>query len=127
MSDYNLQQDDQLEIIRVIVHGELTKDSGYEIITAARNKAAETGYGILYDVRNVVHRVSIADFFFLPRKLEALKNSPARHARAAVVISPEITGEYHFYENVTENVGLVFRVFLDVEEAIAWLKETKQG
>jgi len=127
MSDYNLQQDDQLEIIRVIVHGELTKDTGYEIITAARIKAAETGYGILYDVRNVVHHVSIADFFFLPRKLEALKKSPTRNARAAVVISPEITGEYHFYENVTENVGLVFKVFLDAEEAIAWLTETSQG
>jgi len=121
MSDYSIRKDDQLRLVRVNVQGKLDKNLGYEIITKARKKAAESGFSILCDVRGVDHHVALADWFYLPRKLEVLQKNPTRNVNVAVVITQESSQEYDFYQNVAENVGLTFRVFMDEEEAIRWL------
>ena len=120
MAEYEVVSDDDLKLVRVTVRGDMYKDLGYEIITKARTLAAEKGYGILCDVRHATLQVSLADWFFLPRKLEVLQKSPTRAVRVAVLIPPDVMEEYRFYEDVTANVGLMFKVFLDEHEAIAW-------
>ncbi|MBN2554669.1 MAG: hypothetical protein JXA97_01915 [Anaerolineales bacterium] len=121
MGNYSIQQDDHLQLVRVHVQGKLDEELGHEIITKARGHAAESGFSILYDVREADHQVSIADWFFLPRKLDVLQKHPIRSVKAAVVISQHASREYDFYQNVADNVGLTFRVFMDEEEAITWL------
>ena len=66
-------------------------------------------------------RVALVEWFYLPRELEVLKRLPTRIVRVAVVVAPEEIEEYRFYENVATNVGLRLQVFLDEDEAVAWM------
>lgn len=121
MGDYDVLLDDDLKLVRVTARGHLSKPLGYEIITKARMLAAEKGYGILCDVRDAALQVGLGDWFFLPRELDVLQSGATRNVRVAVVIPPEAVEEYRFYEDVTANVGLTFRVFLDEQAAVAWM------
>ncbi len=121
MDQYKVLLDDELKLVRVIAYGDLTKSLGKEIITEARKLAAASRYGILYDVRNATVRVALAEWFFLPRELEVLQTQPTRSVKVAVLIPPEQMEEYKFYENVTSNIGLSVKIFLDEDEAIAWM------
>ena len=54
MGEYEVFADDDLELVRAIVRGDVHKSLGRKIITEARTLAAEKGYGILCDVRKAL-------------------------------------------------------------------------
>ena len=57
MSDkqYEITLDKDRCIVRLIVHGEIAKDVGKNIITQARKKASENQYNILMQRKHKVH------------------------------------------------------------------------
>ena len=123
--EYTITLDTENGIVRVVARGELVKESGEEIITKARMTAAEHQYHILCDVRQAEVKVSIADWFFLPRTLPVYKNNKTRIIKTALIISPRNQeSEYRFYETVAQNEGMNLRVFLKEEEAVEWIKES---
>ena len=125
--EYTITLDDENGIVRVVARGELSKALGEEIVTGARTAAAEHQYHILCDARNADVKVSLADWFFLPRTLPILKNIKIRTIKTAVIISSGNHEKiYDFYETVTQNIGMNFRVFLEEQEALNWLKQGKQ-
>jgi hypothetical protein len=122
MDTYQVDIDDDRRLVHVTVCGEISKALGFEIITKARQAAAERGYSILCDVREVALQVALSDWFFLPRELEVLKDLETRFVKAAIVIPEDVQREYRFYETVAYNAGLTIRAFLKEDEALAWLK-----
>ena len=125
-AEYNITLDRENGIVRVVARGEIVKAMGEEIITKARTTAAEHQYHIFYDVRDTKTLVSFADWFFLPRTLDVFKKSKVRMIKAAVLISPgDHEKAYKFYETVTHNLGMNLRIFLEENEAVAWLRGGK--
>jgi hypothetical protein len=121
MGDYQVLADDALKLVRITVQGDVPKSFEHEIITEGRKLATEKGYGILCDVREASDQVTLTDWFHLPGELDVLKQAPTRGVRAAVLVAPDALEEYRFYEDVAANVGLMLKVFLDEQEAIAWM------
>jgi len=124
--EYTITLDTENGIVYVVAHGELSKKLGEEIITNASMTAAEHQYQILCDARHAKAMVCLADWFFLPRTLPIFRNIKIRNIKTAVLISPgDHEKIYGFYETVTYNLGMNFRVFLEEKKAIEWLKGSK--
>lgn len=127
MAEYTIQLDEELRLVRATIRGVLTRETGFDIITNVLRQANENGFGVFSDVRGVDHQVSLADWFFLPRKLMSLQKGPTRLINVAVVIDPDNKEEYAFFENVARNVGLSFQAFLAEDKALAWLADKQSG
>ncbi len=123
MSEYSISYDEDHGVTRVELVGDLDRELGDKVITESRVAAAKSGSDLLYDVRRSTAKVSLADWFFLPRRLDALKNPEARSRKVAVIVSSDDLADYRFYEDVASNAGLRFRVFLNEIEATGWLSE----
>lgn len=122
MSQYEIFQDHELKLVRVVARGDLSRALGVEIITKARLLAAESGYNILYDMRDSVTRVAMFEWYDLPRTLDVLQKAETRRARVAVLYPAHSSRDFLFYEDTAANAGLNVKVFLDEAEALAWLK-----
>lgn len=124
MDFFEVSLDHERKLVLVKATGELLIDDGKKIITNARKTAAEYSYDMLYDIRQAYSKVSFADWFFLPRKLDVLKSEEARCFKAAILISPDdAVQDYKMYEIISDNLGLKTRFFFDESEALSWLKE----
>jgi len=125
MSPFDVFLDSERQLVKVVASGELFQSDGEKIITAAREKAAENNYNILYDIRNATTTVAFASWYRLPRDLDIFKNPKTRQIKAAVLVSQtdKALEGYKFYEVVTENVGLKLRIFFEETEALEWLAE----
>lgn len=123
MSSFEVFLDKELKLVRVVVKGEVLQNDGENIITTARETAAEHDYNILYDMRAATTTVTFANWYSLPRKLEVFNKNNARKTRAAVLVSKtdKALEGYRFYETVTDNLGFKLRLFFDETEAFQWL------
>ena len=128
MSDGNftITVDEERGFLRVDAQGNIDKQLGEELITNARLKARKNQLNILCDVRRSNAKVSLSDWFFLPRTLSVYKNTQTRSIKTAILITPGNQEEiYEFFENVTYNLGLNIRIFLSEDDAINWLGRGK--
>ncbi len=121
---YRIQLHADSGFVRVDAFGEITRSVGEQIITEARKLAAENDCSLLYDVREATVKVDFSRYFFMPRELEVLTTAPTRQVKVAILIPAEQAQEYSFYETAAGNVGLSVKIFLDENEAIAWLQES---
>lgn len=128
MSYFELSVDHELKLIRITVIGELFHKEGKEIITTGRTTAAEYGYDVLYDMRQGTTTVNFSEWYFLPRDLKVFQIKKTKDVKAAVLVSPQDKAAegYKFYENVTTNMGISVRIFLDESEAIEWLRKSSK-
>ena len=119
---YTLTLDHEQGLVIVVAQGEFDMNSGMELITDARKNAAENQYHIFCDVRASKAAVNLADWFFLPRRLGVYQNLETRKSRTAILVTPgRQENNYRFFETVTNNIGLRIKVFLNEEDALAWL------
>lgn len=124
--NYSISLDEKNGLVRATARGELTKELGEKIITEARTLAAEYQYLIYFDVRDSEAKVSLADWFYLPRKLSVFKQEGMRAMKVAVLISPgKHERSYSFYQTVSSNLGFNLRIFLKEADALAWLLNPK--
>ena len=126
MSDgqYTITVDQERGFVYVVAEGEFERNLGDELITSARQEAAKRQTNILCDVRQATIRVTLADWFFLPRRLGVYKNTKTRGIETAIVVAGgKQERGFRFLETVTNNVGMNIRIFLAEEDAVAWLVE----
>ena len=123
MGDYSyvISLDDESRMIRLVVKGEISKSEGERIIVEARNRAAENEYDILCDLTDASIKATMADWFYLVRNKEIYPSIPTE--KTAILVSPESWKSFKFIENVTRNVGLKIRIFLQEEDALEFLKK----
>jgi hypothetical protein len=123
-AEYTITLDTERCIVLVAAHGDLPKELGEEVITRALTTAAGHQYPIFCDVRHAEVKVSLADWFFLPRTLAILRDAKMRAIKTAILISPgSHERTYGFYETVTHNLGMSLKIFLEEKKALEWLKE----
>ena len=118
---YSLALDHDRGLVRVRAQGDIGPKLGMELITEARMNAAEHQYKIICDVRESRATVSLSDWYFLPRRLAVYKNWETRTVKTAIIVTAGRQEKvYRFFENVTNNVGLNIKIFLDEEGALEW-------
>jgi len=123
---YSIALDDERRLVRVVAHGELIREVGEEIITKTLSTAAEHQYDILCDVRKTVVKVTLADWFYMPRTLAIFNNEKSRSPKTAVLISRgKQEEEYQFYETVSHNLGRNVKIFFREKDALEWLSTKK--
>lgn len=127
MDSFEVLLDDANKIVRLTATGNIDYPILEKMVDAARKTAAETGYNILYDVRQAQTKVAIGNWFFIPRNLEIFKDSRAQKAIAVILASEEDKGVagYKFYTTVLGNLGFRIRVFYEETDAVNWLLEPK--
>lgn len=123
MNSFEILLDDTRKIVRLTATGTIDYPVLEKMIDAARKTAIETGYDILYDVRQARTKVSIGDLFFIPRNLEVFKDSRSQKALAVILASTEDKGieGYKFYTTVLGNLGYKIRLFYEENDAVEWL------
>jgi hypothetical protein len=120
---YTITLNHEQGLVHVVAQGEFDLESGQELITAARKNATEHQYHILCDVRASRATVSLADWFFLPRRLAVYKNMQTRRITTAIVVTAgRQENVYRFFETVASNMGLRIKIFLREEDALEWLE-----
>lgn len=125
MSIYDVFLDHEQRLVKVTAKGELFQSDGDEIITAARTKAMEYDYNILYDIRQATMTVLFSSWFDLPRRLDVYKDERSWNIKAAILVSPhdKAVEEYWYYETLTANLGYKLKIFFDEDKALQWLKD----
>jgi hypothetical protein len=76
-------------------------------------------YEIFVDTREADMVLSVVDIFELGQALAA--HSSLRRSKIALLTSMSDADQAQFFETVTVNQGVRFRVFTDFEKAITWL------
>jgi hypothetical protein len=123
MDSFNVFLNEELQLVKVVVEGELFQNDGEKVITAARTLAAEHNYNILYDMRAATSTIEFSSWFRLPRDLDVFQETNARKIKAAVIVSQtdKALEGYKFYETVMDNLGFKTRIFFDETEALIWI------
>jgi hypothetical protein len=111
------------EYVLVRHEGRLTVQEYEESAVSTKRLLDEHRWNrLLIDVRHVVHRVPIADVYYIiefDRKMFPL-------VKIAVLFPPERAEDGRFADNVAANRSVKLKSFVDYEQAVAWLisKET---
>jgi len=120
---YTITLNHEQGLVHVVAQGNFNLPLGDQMITAAREQAAQNRYKIMCDVRESRTRVTMADWFNLPRRLAAYRKMETRNIKTALLVTPGRQEDlYRFVETVMGNMGLRIRVFLDLEDALEWLE-----
>lgn len=129
MPKFDIFTDDRLRLVKVVAQGELFQGDGEAIISAARTKAMENKYDILYDIRQATTTVLFSSWFELPRKLEVFQEEESWNVKAAILASPDdkAVDEYRYYETIIAELGFKLRVFFNEDEALKWLQKRDVG
>ena len=118
---YTVRIDADKRVVRVDVSGMFNAEEAPRMTTDARRAAAESGFNVLYDIREArAGKLENADLFWLPRNVPALKDPKAARVRVATVFVDCQRPVVEFWENAFRNVGLNARAFEDEDEAIEW-------
>ena len=127
MFDIEFEKIEEREILEAKVSGELTLESSKEISSKTRTKAKELDYGLLKDLSEVEQNVTLIDAynFFSPSENKQLK--PAlKNVVTAVLVKDEEEKIWEFWELVSENNGLLSKVFDERSEALQWIETKRQ-
>ena len=124
----NVEIDHGLRAVVVTVEGAVDAAGVAALVGEARDKSAGHGYGIVYDLTGAsLGNISIADIFWLPRTLPALKSPTAKRTRVALVHPADKAEFARFWETAFMNAGLEARAFTDRAEAGSWVGRAPAG
>jgi hypothetical protein len=119
---YTVRTDAAQRVVRVDVSGKFDAAEAPRMTTDARAAAAQSGFNVLYDIREArAGKLENTDLFWLPRNVPALKDPKASRVRVATLFVECQRSIVEFWETAFRNVGLNARGFEDEAAAIAWL------
>jgi len=119
---YSIRVDAERRVVLVVLRDPCDASGAGALITSARQAAAESGFGVLYDIRAARQGdVQSTDVFWWPRSIPALQDPAARRVRAAVLHGPEHRALVQIWETAFRNLGFPASAFEDEELAIQWL------
>ncbi|MCJ7734588.1 MAG: STAS/SEC14 domain-containing protein [Anaerolineales bacterium] len=118
---YTITLDEGKKLVHLVVEGELDQTQGQNVIIETRAKAVEHQYKIFCDITQTSIIATMADWFFLARNQDIYPKAPME--KTAILINPETQKTFKFVENVTRNVGINIKFFLDKEDALEWLEK----
>jgi len=124
MGHYQVNPDDEHNIVRIVANGEFDLTLSKNMVTNARTMATALKRPLLYDLRNIRTSVSEADLYELIHTLPALENSEASKYCAAVLVGGSIPSKLRkFYEYEASNINIKVRGFQKTSLALDWLRD----
>jgi hypothetical protein len=121
--DFEATIDHQRELVWISYAGTLTLGVALSLLRAARAKAAESGYPIVYDLRQANLLASLVGLSEYPSQFIEPEARASNYLPAVHLISPDDNPDYwQFYERQAQAAGLKLRLFYEEAEAITWLK-----
>ncbi|NQD36550.1 hypothetical protein HPT27_05900 [Permianibacter sp. IMCC34836] len=121
---YEATVDEVRKLVWISYSGVLSLDVGLGLLQAARAKAGETGYPIVYDLRQARLHSSLLSLGEYAGKYIAPEAARTHYLPAVHLISPEDNVEnWRFYERQAQMQGLKLRLFFDEAEAVRWLQQ----
>jgi len=93
-----------------------TQKYSYAVIQASKQTGIKK---VLCDERQLVYQLSTIDLYVLAEFI--VEHAPVM-AKVALVSNERYKSDIQFWEIVSQNRGLVVKVFFDLEEAQFWLK-----
>lgn len=93
-----------------------TQKYSYAVIQASKQTRVKK---VLCDERQLDYQLSTIDLYVLAEFI--VEHAPVM-AKVALVSNECYKSDIQFWEIVSQNRGLVVKVFFDLEEAIAWIK-----
>jgi hypothetical protein len=126
--EWHVEVHEEGGIIGLMLSGPATLEQmaqvGAEVIETARRQ----GFGRYFaDARDMTFAVSDILLYDLPGRLE--EHGLSRSEQVAVVYPMDSAQKetFLFLENIFVNRGFRFRVFTDVNDAMAWLKDSSRA
>ena len=120
---YELTMTKEGELLHVSAVGTRTFGTVISIIKDILEACTQQGTPkVLVDVRALEGRLNIADAFNIPSSEFPKIRDQSILRKGAIVDLKEFEQGYKFFENVAVNRGFNVRIFSDIDEAIAWLK-----
>ncbi len=116
--------DERRKLVWIRHTGILSVDVALAMLAAARSKAAEVGYPIVYDFRQSRLHVSLWTLGQYPTKYIQPAAESSGYLPAVHLISPDDNLDYwRVYEQSAINAGLRLKLFFDEDEAVVWLQQ----
>ncbi len=123
---FSITIDEEKQLVRVVARGEVNRELGHGIVSKSLLTAANHQCNILCDVRDATIRVSLADWFYMPRMLSVFKDPKVHTVVTALLIAPgKQESDYKFYETVVHNLGMNFKIFTNEKDALEWLSAAR--
>jgi len=111
--------------IRLSYEGDANLNDMKEVIARGVTLAMEKDcFRVLSDFRAMNLNLSVMELFSIPNNqvLQSKElNVPFYKFRRAVIVPKEKFGNYLFFENVAVNRSHQVKIFIDSEDAVAWL------
>ncbi len=122
MTEYTVQHNPEEDLIRVEMRGEFNAQAQNACTSALVQEIQRTACErILIDHRQATPRLSLIEQYQRPEIAEKL--GVPKTCQTAVVYLIQHHDVYRFLETVARNNHLRTRIFLDEQEALAWLNE----
>lgn len=123
MATWQLIEDGNNRLVRIVITGTLDKESYYQALQEGMESASSLGYNTLWDLRETRLETPWADIYFSPKKVEAMKEFGARNTKLAGLVKSDDLAEWKTVETFYVNSGFQAAAFTSEEEALHWLKE----
>ncbi len=127
MYDIEFKKIEEREVLEAKISGELTLEASKEISSRTRIKAKELDYSLLKDLTEAEQKVTLTDAynFFNPTENKQLKPG-LKTIVTAVLVENAKEKIWDFWELVSQNNGLISRVFDNKSEAMNWIESKKR-
>jgi hypothetical protein len=120
---------DETGFIKLFYEGDANLNDMKAIIANGVSLAIEKNcFKVLSDFRTMKLNLSVMDLFSIPKNqiIQSQElNVPFTKFRRAVIVPKEQFDKYKFFENVAVNRAHQIKVFIDLDEAMAWLLQTQ--
>lgn len=126
--EYSIRIDDERQMIVSTVNGEWELLVGRRMSREVMETVQATGFKlVLVDMRELVMRITILQIYERAKELwDEREEFQSYGVRVAVVFTfndPQFKKNMLFFETVSQNRGLPYRVFASKQEGLDWLLE----
>ena len=119
---FSITTDHAHRLVRIEHWDELSREEMFKARAQAGSLLKENGFShLLVDVRQIDEPPDTMDTFSMATSHDT---ALPPGFRLAVLVPYELVADALFSENVSVNRGFSYKVFIDEEDALAWLRQT---
>lgn len=124
--EYTVQLDGDNKIINAIAKGEWHSETDNAMVQEIMEMVKKNAIlKVLLDIRELQFGHSVLQVFQRAKEMqEKRKKINTTSRRVAIVYSATLPVDMSFFETASQNRGLPYRVFTDINEAKEWLLQT---
>ena len=119
---YDIEVDPEARIAYVTGRGSTDSDEGHAVLVElAAHPDFEPGFGLMWDLRDLQYEATADDMMTGFKNVVRFK--PLLRSRMAIIVGPAMETPSELSAALYETAGFETRVFWELDEARAWVKE----